>query len=63
LRQTSDTEVKGKINALIMKQHLDESVPRLSGFGTFDLVFTKTGDGWKIKEFHVHLQIPGPTNR
>ena len=63
LMQTSDTEVKGKISALIMNQHLDESVPRLASFGTFDLVFTKTGNGWKIKEFHVHLQVPGPANR
>ena len=63
LRQVSDTEVKGKINALILNQHLDEDVPRLASFGTFDLVFTKTGDGWKIKGFHVQIQIPGPVNR
>jgi len=63
LRQTSDSEVKGKINALILNQHLNEAVPRLASFGTFDLIFTKTSDGWKIKEFHVQIQIPGPANR
>jgi hypothetical protein len=60
LKQVSETKVEGKVNALILNQHLDESVPRLASFGTCDLVFSKTGDGWRIEEFHVHLQIPSP---
>jgi hypothetical protein len=60
LKQVSETKVEGKVSALILNQHLDESVPRLASFGTCDLVFSKTGDGWRIEEFHVHLQIPSP---
>ena len=60
LNQISDTRVEGKVNALILNQHLNESTPRLASFGTCELVFIKTGDGWKIEEFHVHLQIPSP---
>ena len=60
LNQISDTRVEGKVSALILNQHLYESAPRLASFGTCDLVFMKTGDGWKIEEFHVHLQIPSP---
>jgi len=60
LNQVSETKVEGKVSALILNQHLDESVPRLASFGTCDLVFSKTGDGWRIEEFHVHLQIPSP---
>ena len=60
LTQVSETRVEGKVSALILNQHLDESAPRLASFGTCDLVFKKTGEGWKIKEFHVHLQIPSP---
>ena len=60
LNQVSDSEVNGMVSVLILNQHLDESVPRFASFGTCDLVFRKTGDGWKIKEFHVHLQIPSP---
>ena len=60
LNQVSDSSVKGKVSALILNQHLDESAPRLASFGTCDLVFRKTSEGWKIEEFHVHLQIPSP---
>lgn len=60
LKQISETRVEGKVSVLILNQHLDEMVPRLASFGTCDLVFTKTGDVWKIEEFHVNLQIPDP---
>jgi len=60
LKQVSETRVEGKVSALILNQHLDESVPRFASFGSCDLVFRKTGKGWKIEEFHVHLQIPSP---
>lgn len=60
LRQVSENRVDGKVSALILNQHLDEMVPRLASFGTCDLVFRKSGDGWKIHEFHVHLHIPSP---
>ena len=60
LRQVSETRVEGKVSALILNQHLDEMVPRFASFGTCALVFRKTGEGWKIEEFHVHLQIPSP---
>ena len=58
LTQVSDTEVKGKVSLLILHQHLGEEVPRLDNTGICDLVFRKTGDGWKISEFHVHLNSP-----
>jgi len=60
LKQVSETRVEGKVSALILNQHLDESVPRLASFGSCDLVFRKTADGWKIQQFHVHIQIPSP---
>ena len=60
LKQVSETKVEGKVSALILNQHLDEKAPRFASFGTCDLVFRKTGNGWKIEEFHVHLQIPDP---
>ena len=60
LNQISDTRVEAKVSALILNQHLDESTPRLASFGNCDLVFKKTGNGWKIEEFHVHLHIPSP---
>ena len=60
LKQISDTKVEGKVSALILNQHLDEPVPKLASFGTCDLVFIKTGEGWRIQEFHVHLHIPDP---
>ena len=62
LKQVSESKVEGKVSALILNQHLDEMVPRLASFGTCDLVFLKTSEGWKIDEFHVHLQIPNPFN-
>ena len=37
-------------------------ITRARSFGTCDLVFRKTGDGWRIEEFHVHLHIPSPYN-
>jgi hypothetical protein len=58
LRQVSDSEVKGKVSLLILHQHLGEEVPRLDNTGVCDLVFRKTDDGWKIAEFHVHLNSP-----
>ncbi|MBC8552609.1 MAG: nuclear transport factor 2 family protein [Candidatus Brocadiales bacterium] len=60
LNQVSETRVEGVVSALILNQHLDEKPPKLASFGTCDLVFRKTGEGWKIEEFHVHLQIPSP---
>jgi len=60
LKQVSETKVEGKVSALILNQHLDDSVPRFASFGTCDLVFRKTGEEWKIQEFHVHLHIPSP---
>ena len=60
LKQVSETRVEGKVSALILNQHLDESVPRLASFGSCDLVFRKTADGWKIQKFHVHIHIPSP---
>ena len=60
LKQVSKTRIEGKVSALILNQHLDESVPRLASFGSCDLVFRKTADGWKIEQFHVHLHIPSP---
>jgi hypothetical protein len=60
LKQVSETKVKGKVSALILNQHLNEEIPRFTSFGTCDLVFRKTNDGWKIEEFHVHLQRPDP---
>ena len=55
LRRVSDFMVKGKVSLLILNQHRDEKVPRLANTGVCDLVFRKTDDGWKIAEFHVHL--------
>ena len=60
LKRVSETKVEGKVSALILNQHLDEELPRFTRFGTCDLVFRKTNDGWKIEEFHVHLQRPDP---
>ena len=60
LNQVSETKVEGRVSALILNQHLDEMVPRFASFGTCDLIFIKTIDGWKIEEFHVHLQIHSP---
>ncbi len=60
LKHFSDTEVMGKVSLLILHQHLDEMVPRLASTGICDLVFRKTEYGWKIAEFHVHLNIPDP---
>jgi hypothetical protein len=58
LKQVSDSEVKGKVSLLILHQHIGEEVPRLDNTGVCDLVFRKTVDGWKIAEFHVHLNSP-----
>jgi len=58
LRQVSDSRVRGKVSLLILHQHLGEEVPRLDNTGVCDLVFRKTVDGWKISEFHVHLNSP-----
>jgi len=60
LKSFSDSEVVGKVSLLVLHQHLDEVVPRLASTGVCDLVFKKTEFGWKIAEFHVHLQIPSP---
>jgi hypothetical protein len=60
LKQVSETRVEGKVSALILNQHLDESAPRLASFGSCDLVFRKTADGWKIQQFHVQIHIPSP---
>jgi len=58
LRQVSESVVNGKVNILILHQHLDEETPRLDNTGLCDLVFRKTCTGWKIAEFHVHLNSP-----
>ena len=60
LQQVSDSMVKGKVSILVLHQHLEEMSPKLASFGVCDLVFRKTVDGWKIAEFHVHLQMPDP---
>ena len=58
LKQVSDTIVEGKVSLLILHQHLDEKLPRLDNTGICDLVFRRTEEGWKIAEFHVHLNSP-----
>ena len=58
LKHFSDTEVLGKVSLLIIHQHLKEELPRLDNTGICDLVFRKTEYGWKIAEFHVHLNSP-----
>ena len=58
LKQESNNEVKGKVSLLILHQHLDEKLPRLDNTGICNLVFRKTDEGWKIAEFHVHLNSP-----
>ncbi len=58
LKHFSDTEVMGKVSLLILHQHLGEDVPRLDNTGICDLVLRKTEYGWKIAEFHVHLNSP-----
>jgi ketosteroid isomerase-like protein len=60
LTQVSDVLVDGKVSILIANQHRDEAHPRWSATGNADLVFRKTSDGWKIAEFHVHLDRPDP---
>ena len=60
LKHFSDTQVIGKVNLLILNQHLNEKIPRLADTGLCDLVFKKTEYGWKISEFHVHLNTPEP---
>jgi len=60
LDQTSDDEVKGKVGMIIANQHRDEESPRWSSTGLADLVFRRTEAGWKIAEFHVHLDRPDP---
>ena len=58
LKQESDSEARGKVSLLILQQYLREKLPRLDNSGECDLFFRKTGDGWKIAEFHVHLNSP-----
>jgi hypothetical protein len=58
LKQVSDNEVKGKVSLLILHQHLREPTPRLDNTGNCDLVFSRTSKGWKIAEFHIHLNSP-----
>ena len=58
LKHFSDTEVMGKVSLLILQQHPREKLPRLDNSGVCDLVFRKTEYGWKIAEFHVHLNSP-----
>lgn len=58
LKPFSDTEVLGKVSLLILHQHLNEELPKLENTGICDLVFRKTEYGWKIAEFHVHLNSP-----
>jgi hypothetical protein len=60
LTQVSDDIAKGKVSMLIANQHKDEAHPRWSATGNADLVFQRTCDGWKIAEFHVHLDRPDP---
>ncbi len=60
LKHFSDSEVMGKVSLLVLHQHQDEKVPRLATTGICDLVFRKKEYGWKIAEFHVHLDIPDP---
>jgi len=60
LEQVSDDEVKGKVSMLIANQHRDEDYPRWSGTGVADLVFRSKERGWRISEFHVHLDRPDP---
>jgi hypothetical protein len=55
LQRVSDSVVNGKVSLLILNQHRGERAPRLSNTGVCDLVFRKTSEGWKIAEFHVHL--------
>jgi len=58
LEQVSDGE--GKVNMLIANQHRDEEHPRWSSTGIADLVFRRMEGGWRISEFHVHLDRPDP---
>ena len=58
LKPFSNTEVLGKVSLLILHQHLNEELPKLENTGICDLVFRKTEYGWKIAEFHVHLNSP-----
>jgi len=60
LEQVSDDVVKGKVGVIIVNQHRDEESPRWSSTGLADIVFNRTRDGWKIAEFHVHLDRPDP---
>lgn len=60
LTQVSDDTVNGKVSMLIANQHKDEDHPRWSSTGNAELVFQRTRDGWKISEFHVHLDRPDP---
>jgi hypothetical protein len=60
LKHSTDTEVVGKVNLLVLHQHLDEKTPRIAGTGICDLVFEKTVLGWKIAEFHVHTNNADP---
>jgi ketosteroid isomerase-like protein len=60
LEPVSDDEAKGKVSMLIINQQKEEGKPRLSGTGVADLVFHRTGDSWKIAEFHIYFDIPDP---
>ncbi len=60
LKQVSDSEVKGNVSMIIANQHKEEESPRWSSTGLADLVFRRTEAGWKISEFHVHLDRPDP---
>jgi hypothetical protein len=60
LDQVSNHEVKGKASIIIANQHNDEKNPKWSSTGLADLIFRRTGSGWKIAEFHVHLDRPDP---
>jgi hypothetical protein len=60
LEQVSEDVVKGKVSMIIANQHRYEDNPRWSSTGLADLVFRKTMNGWKVAEFHVHLDRPDP---
>lgn len=60
LEQISEDVVKGMVGMIIANQHLNEDCPRWSSTGLADLVFVRSECGWKIAEFHVHLDRPDP---
>lgn len=60
LEEVTQDDVKGVASFLILHQGEEDAHPALSNAGLVYLRFRRTGEGWRISEFHIKFDIPDP---